>query len=208
MRHSIHIHFIRLFLFFFLSAILFACASSIQKPVKVSPSTTKPAKLQPVTNAGITERSPRLVIETGMHTARIADNAPSADGRYLITASVDKTARVWNLSTGNLVQTVYLPFGQGHEGEVYGAAVSPKGNIAAIAGWALGREKANSVYLFNYRTGKFLQRVKTDFTSSISLLQFFDNGRKLAVGTGYNSTIRVYEAPEYTLEKKVKFDSG
>ena len=48
-------------------------------------------------------------IETGMHTASIRRIATDRDGRWLVTASHDKTARVWNLSTGALAQVLRPP---------------------------------------------------------------------------------------------------
>src|SRR5438093_11197359 len=50
------------------------------------------------TNTGSAEPPPRLVIEAGGHTAIIRDLIFTADGRELISASDDKTARVWSVS--------------------------------------------------------------------------------------------------------------
>jgi len=45
---------------------------------------------------------PILRIDPGMHTAAIRRIAVDARGRWLVTASEDKTARVWDLKTGKL----------------------------------------------------------------------------------------------------------
>lgn len=42
-------------------------------------------------------REPILHIETGMHTANINRIGVDAANRYLVTASADKTVRVWEL---------------------------------------------------------------------------------------------------------------
>jgi len=70
---------------------------------------------------------PRL--ETGMHTARIKDIAADADGRWAVTASWDKTARVWDLGTGQQVAVLRPPQADGKEGQLYAVAwpwVSPR----------------------------------------------------------------------------------
>src|SRR5262252_3821441 len=61
-------------------------------------------------------RQPILRLETGMHTAHIDSIGVDAAGRYLVTASVDKTARVWELATGRLLRTLRPPIGEGNEG--------------------------------------------------------------------------------------------
>ena len=43
---------------------------------------------------------PLLRLETGMHTAPIKRIATDAAGRYAVSASDDKTARVWEVATG------------------------------------------------------------------------------------------------------------
>jgi WD40 repeat protein len=49
-------------------------------------------------------REPTLRIETGTHTAAVAGIATDAENNYLVTASEDKTIRVWNLPSGRQKQ--------------------------------------------------------------------------------------------------------
>jgi WD40 repeat protein len=56
------------------------------------------------------------------HTADIWDVAISPDGKYLATASSDKTARLWDLATGETVQTF-----TGHTDELGSVVFSPDG---------------------------------------------------------------------------------
>ena len=52
----------------------------------------------------------------------------SPDGRLLATAGGDKTARLWDPATGELLRTL-----TGHTGGVYGVAFSPDGRLLATA---------------------------------------------------------------------------
>lgn len=78
---------------------------------------------------------PYLQLETGMHTAPIRRIAMDARERYLVTGSEDKTARVWELSTGKLLQVLRPPLGDADEGWLYAVAISPDGNEVAVGGF-------------------------------------------------------------------------
>ena len=78
---------------------------------------------------------PMLRIEAGMHNAPIRKLALDAAGRWLVTASEDKTAKVWDLKTGRLALTLRPPVGDDNEGKLAAVAMSPDGARVAVAGW-------------------------------------------------------------------------
>lgn len=98
--------------------------------------------------------TPILRLETGMHTAIINRLATDAQGRWLVTASDDKTARVWEIESGRLLSVLRPPLGEGHEGKLYAVALSPDGATVAVAGWS-GYEwdKTPSIYLLDRASG-------------------------------------------------------
>src|SRR5438067_2514941 len=67
---------------------------------------------------------PVLRVETGMHAANIPRISTDAKGRWLATASVDKTVRIWEVASGRLIQTLRVPIGAGDEGKLYAVALS------------------------------------------------------------------------------------
>jgi WD40 repeat protein len=64
------------------------------------------------------------------HGSSVGDAAFSADGTRVVTASSDKTARVWDATTG---KPVTMPLE--HQGFVTGAAFSPDGTRVVTASW-------------------------------------------------------------------------
>jgi len=137
-----------------------------------------------------TEPFPR--IEAGMHTAPIIRIATDRAGRWLVTASLDKTARVWDLSTGALAQILRPPIGPGQEGKLYSCALSPDGETVAVAGWTgYDWDGSDSIYLFERRSGALKGRI-TGLPQVVNHLAYSGDGRYLAVALGKNG-IRVFD---------------
>src|SRR5580698_9428798 len=70
-------------------------------------------------------------IETGAHTAKVDRIGIDAAERFLFSASIDKTLRVWDLRNGKLLAVLRPPIGDGYEGRLYAVAVSPDGSSVA-----------------------------------------------------------------------------
>jgi len=100
---------------------------------------------------------PFPAIEAGMHTAIINRIAVDRAGRWAVTASDDKTARVWDLRTGALLQVLRVPVGEGTEGMLYAVALSPDGELVALGGWT--DPAGTSIYLFDRTSGRLRQRL-------------------------------------------------
>lgn len=136
--------------------------------------------------------APQLRLETGMHTAMINRIATDASGRYAVTASDDKTARVWEIASGQLLQVLRPPLGSNDEGMLYAVAISPDGKIVAVGGWT-GWEWSGKaqVYLFERSTGRLIQRL-TDLPHRILNLMFSPDGRWLAATLKAGKGVRVW----------------
>ncbi|HOV39855.1 MAG TPA: hypothetical protein PLG79_14130, partial [Spirochaetales bacterium] len=144
---------------------------------------------------------PILRIETQMHTAIITRIGFDAEERFLATASNDKTIRIWDLKTGNLLKVLRPPIGTAQEGRIYAVAISPDGSTVAAAGWtAYEWEGTNSIYLFQRESGKLFKRLP-GLPSVINHLAFSPDGRFLAAGIGQGG-IRIYETVLFTQIKE------
>ena len=137
---------------------------------------------------------PLLRLETGMHTATIKRIATDAAGRFAVTASEDKTARVWEVASGRLVQVLRPPQDVGDEGKLYAVAFSPDGATVAVGGWTgWDWDQQASIYLFDRDSGRLLRRLP-GLPNVILHLAFSPDGRWLAASLGRDNGIRVFYA--------------
>jgi WD40 repeat protein len=132
--------------------------------------------------AGQPPETPIIRLHTDLHAARILDIAASPDGKFLITASADKTAKLWEASSGKLLKTFRPPVGAGPEGVLHAVTLSPDATLVATAGLTGASWDGNyCVYLFDAATGEVRQRL-TGFPLPVKRLAFSLDGRLLAVG--------------------------
>jgi WD40 repeat protein len=136
---------------------------------------------------------PFPAIEAGMHTAQIWRIAVDRAGRWAVTASEDKTARIWNLATGQLERVLRVPVGEGAEGKLFAVALSPDGALVALGGYTSPDGLSTSIYLFDRASGRLLQRV-TGLPNVVTHLAFSADGRRLAAALFGGNGIRVYGA--------------
>jgi WD40 repeat protein len=142
---------------------------------------------------------PILRIETGgQHTAMINRIGVDAAGRWLVTASDDKTARLWDLKTGRLDKVLRPPIGPGDEGKLYATAIRPDGATVAVAGWtqfnngqSSSATDGHTLYLFDRASGRLLKRL-TGLPNVINDLAFSPDGAWLAAGLGGKNGLRVW----------------
>jgi len=64
------------------------------------------------------------------HSASVTGVAVTADGKRAVSASFDRTLKVWDLKTGSTLRTL-----EGHAGAVYGVAVAADGKRAISASY-------------------------------------------------------------------------
>src|SRR5947209_5806078 len=140
---------------------------------------------------------PILRLETGMHTGPIRAAAVDAGGGLLATASFDKTVRLWSLPGGEPLRVLRPAIGSGQEGEFFAVAVSPDGHFVVAGGWTgYEWEKANSLYVFETRTGELVRRIG-GLPQVIDRLAWSPDGRYLAVGLAGANGIRVFETGDW-----------
>jgi WD40 repeat protein len=75
--------------------------------------------------------------------------AVTPDGRWIVSASWDKTLKVWDLETGRELRTL-----EGHSGPVSRVAVSPDGR------WAVSASADNTLKVWDLETGRELRTLE------------------------------------------------
>jgi len=141
---------------------------------------------------------PMLRIETGMHTAMIKRIGVDAAERFLVSGSLDKTIRVWELATGRLLRTIRPPAGTGNEGKIYAVAISADGKTIAAGGWT-GRDwdRSYCIYVFDRESGVLRQRI-AGLPNVISHLAYSPDGRLLIAALGRDNGVRLYNTADYS----------
>ena len=135
---------------------------------------------------------PQLRIEAGMHTVRVNRIATDATGRYAVTASEDKTARVWDISSGRMLQVLRPPLGTGDEGKLFALALSPDGAVVALGGytgWTWNGK--GQVYLFERTSGRLLRTI-SGLPNLVRHLSFSADGQSLAATLGGGRGVAVW----------------
>lgn len=134
-------------------------------------------------------RTPILTINTDGHTATIQDVIFTEDGKYLISASADKTVKVWNVESGKVVRTFRFQIGPKHEGMIFAASLSPDNKTLAIGG-SIGHSRPK-ILMLDFQSGK-VKKVLWGHTNTINDLVFSNDGKILA-SCSMDRTVRIWD---------------
>jgi WD40 repeat protein/uncharacterized caspase-like protein len=130
--------------------------------------------------------APLPMLDTGGHMALIRSIAFTPDGRQLVSASEDKTIRVWDLASGKTVRTIRGESTPAQGGKVYVMALSPDGKWLA-AGGVLDKSWASfpccgDIRLYKFASGKLVALLKGHMVV-VGGLAFSPDGSKLISGS-------------------------
>jgi WD40 repeat protein len=141
---------------------------------------------------------PYLRIETGTHTAPVHRIDVDASERFLVSASDDKTARVWDLRRGILLKILRPPIGDFDEGKAYAVAISPDGANVAVGGFMGANGSGNHpIYVFDRESG-VIHNAISGLSDVTEHLAYSKDGHYLAAALGGKSGLRVFEIRGYS----------
>lgn len=120
------------------------------------------------------------LIKTGFeHDAMVNSVSFSPDGKYLVSASYDKSVRIWDLSTLRCVHSL-----EGHTNFVYTANYSPDGRyIVSVS--------EGTIKIWNVNTGKCIETLDGQNVNSAA----FSSDGKNFVSVSRNRSIKVWNFP-------------
>jgi len=140
-----------------------------------------------------------LDLDTGGHRATINDIAVTPDGETIVTASDDKSIRVWDWRSGLTVRMIRGQIGPGNEGKTYALAVTPDGSMVAAAGYygaGLGEQPPyGDIRLFDLGSGR-IRKVLAGHEFEVHDLAFSPAGDMLAAAGG-DGAVRLWRVPRH-----------
>lgn len=141
--------------------------------------------------------TPILRIESGLHAGKLTRISTDAGNRYLVTASDDKTARVWELPSGKLLSILRPPIGEDKDGMLYAVAISPDGETIAVSGWT-SNFRNNSIYVFDRESGRIINRIQ-GLREVVHNLTYSPDGKYFGAILAGRYGVRLYETKNYQL---------
>jgi WD40 repeat protein/serine/threonine protein kinase len=121
----------------------------------------------------------QLAVLSG-HAARVNSARYSPDGTHIVTASADRSVRIWDASTGVLLVSM-----AGHTDRVFDAVYSPDGTLIASG------SNDHTARLWDARTGTLL-RTLSGHTARVNSVRFSPDGRRL-VTASWDHSARIWD---------------
>ncbi len=132
-----------------------------------------------ITQVDARAQEPRLMLPIG-HTAQLYSAVFSVDGKWVLTASEDKTAKIWDVQSGLLLANL-----QGHTAAVLDASFSSDGNAI------LTLSADGTVKVWNTHTGSILYTINADDDHMIQSAAFSPDGKKILT-TSIDGTASIF----------------
>ncbi len=147
-----------------------------------------------------------LQINAPGHSAPIMRLAVDVGRDLVVTASDDKTARLWTLSEGRPIAVLRPPVGPARTGRLFGAAFHPSEDLVAVAGsGSTASPPGPSIWMFRASNGQFARRLDA-LGAHVRRLAFTADGQLLAACYAEPGALRVFDTQSGALVFEDRFD--
>lgn len=152
-------------------------------------------------------QAPRIVINPMGHSAKVHNLLFTPDGHQIISISEDKTIRIWNAETTQMIRKFESQIGDGWEGMLYASALSPNGKLLAVAGYPVSTEAENYIIIIDLEKNQQISKA-VGHTNVINALSFNTTGTCLISGSD-DGTVKVWRVENSkTLSEITTFTIG
>lgn len=134
----------------------------------------------------VASQAPRIVINPVGHSAKISNILFTPAGDKIISVSEDKSIRIWDAVSGEMVRKLESEIGDGPEGMLYTSAISPDGKLLAVAGYPVTTQKRNYIVIIDLEKNEQVSTA-VGHTDIISDLCFTGDGKYLASASNDNA---------------------
>ncbi|KAF9060132.1 hypothetical protein BDP27DRAFT_433152 [Rhodocollybia butyracea] len=143
--------------------------------------------------SSVSSQWPRLQATIEGHSSIIHSVAFSPDGNHIASGSADRTLRIWDACTGDLLVG---PF-NGHEDEVKCVAFSCDG------GKIVSGSYDKTMHVWDAQTGKIIGVPLTGHTDRVNFVCFSPNGKQIA-SASLDKTICIWDWDEHSRDSLVQ----
>jgi WD40 repeat protein len=116
------------------------------------------------------------------HTNIVTSVSITPDGRRAVSASEDKTLRVWDLQSGQCIQTL-----EGHTDSVTSVSITPNGR-RAVSG-----SDDRTLRVWDLQSGRCLQTIQGYYIYLVSSVSITPDGKRVVFSGTVNTTLRVWD---------------
>jgi WD40 repeat protein len=154
------------------------CVHAMRRGLESQRGAAPSAQAAAALTAVVAQTSWRLMLSG--HEQGVVDAAFGPDGSHIVTASLDKTARIWDAAEAREIAVV-----RGHENSVYSAAFSPDGTRIITA------SRDNTARIWDAATTQEIA-VLRGHTNSVECAAFSPDGKRIVTASS-DCTARIWD---------------